>query len=106
MHPNVPVEHATELASWVIGGLVAFISTLFFVIRHMYITMGKMQSKFDDRLDRVTGESQSKMERAISEFTEQTTMMVERMRENNVLTKEVTAVLESCRINRESQNGQ
>lgn len=101
--PDVPSADS-GLAQWVILGLVSVITALAGVVRHLYNKINGLQDRFDQRWAKANGENQAKFERLIAEFTEQSVMMTERLRESNDLMKQTISVLESCR--RRNENGQ
>jgi len=85
--PIDPPPETTQLAAWVIMGLITLLGLLGIVIKHLYNKIGAIHDSYGVKLADVSGANQDKLEKLIAEFVEQSTMMVERMRENNEVLK-------------------
>jgi len=101
MPTDIPAD--SQLASWVIGGLVIIITTLSAVVRHLYTKIGLIHESYMTRIAKLSGDNQDKLEKLIAEFTEQSVMVIERQRENNDVMKrnnelfnQVVTVIKNC----------
>ena len=101
MPADIPVD--SQLASWVSGGLIIIITTLSAVVRHLYTKIGTVHDAYLNRIEKLSGDNQDKLEKLIAEFTEQSVMVVERQRENNDVMKrnnelfnQVVTVIKNC----------